>query len=220
MWCLQCCHSNFLDYRISSLLSSSSLLFFFFYIYAAKPVHSIEISLQVADRCITFCTFTPDAVDPADVCSLFFSSTAHAAENFKPQEKENSKITVAHCELLLLCLQAVAFRGGHSQSSVCILPCSPQTNFSPSINLLFALLPATIKLGIPPPFHSLSFICTSSNHLSLASLPLSSIKTSRALALMYSSRLVYHHHVQIEPQLFNLCCLNHLHPLSPNLSAN
>lgn len=142
---------------------------------------------------------------------------------FFPQRLTQLKISNLKrkiAELLLLCLQAVAFRGGHSQSSVCILPCSPQTNFSPSINLLFALLPATIKLGIPPPFHSLSFICTSSNHLSLASLPLSSIKTSRALALMYSSRLVYHHHVQIEPQLFNLCCLNHLHPPSPNLSAN
>lgn len=138
---------------------------------------------------------------------LSFFSAAEAAKNFKP---EKNKITVSYCELHLVCLQAVPFRGGHSQSSVYILPSALHPLLSQQLHVLFhsihksplwsppGLLPATSKHSIPPLMHSVSLPCTCSNHLSLAFLALSS-KTSCTRPLMYLFLLLYIYLVQIEP---------------------
>lgn len=180
-----------------------------------KPVRTIDISLLISDCCIMFCTLSLLVLS----CLLLFFFPAEAAKNFKP---EKNKITVSHCELHLVCLQAVPFRGGHSQSPVYILPSALHPLLSQQLHVLFhsihksplwsppGLLPATSKHSIPPLMHSVSLLCTYSNHLSLFFLALSS-ETSCTRPLMYLFHLLYIYLVQIEPQLFNLCYLNLFH---------
>lgn len=179
---VRCCHccklvtckKQFL--HPSNRCSSFRLLFCSLVIFSVWFLHvsteacvPINISRLVSDSCIIFL-----ASDPVPFA-------VYSGEPLKILNLRKYKIPAGHCKLLLLCLWAVPFSSGHSQSSASVLLCPLPPLLSLQLHVLLHCLhksarwspagpqSATSRPSVLLLMDLLSLPCTRSDHLAPAS---------------------------------------------------